>query len=350
MNTNSRNSFVDIVRGIAMLLVVLGHTITGCTVGSQDSFLFNVIWSLQMPLFILISGYVTKYSRGCKDIKSFGQFVWRRTLAYLLPLVVWTFVVHGLVCGQKQFFDITWLVYHMDSGYWFLFTIWTISLCFGLSEFLAKKIFHTKTREFIATSLLFGLFGIVLLAIGKVAGMNFLGIKLTVYYIPFYWLGYLWGKYGENLFEIKRAETIKIGIAISTLVWVYILFKFNLYNMPDDGYSVIIRFVGSITGCIAVCGLCNGIFGIIDNNDIKSGSAKIGKFFHWAGFHSLEIYLVHGLVLDILRLAESPQLMSVSGIMLTIANFILTMALLVVVILLTNQNKYLRLFLYGKTK
>ena len=39
----NRNQFVDIMRGIAMLLVVLGHTITGCTIGSQKTFLFNVI-------------------------------------------------------------------------------------------------------------------------------------------------------------------------------------------------------------------------------------------------------------------------------------------------------------------
>lgn len=29
--TENRNQFVDIMRGIAMLLVVLGHTMTGCS-------------------------------------------------------------------------------------------------------------------------------------------------------------------------------------------------------------------------------------------------------------------------------------------------------------------------------
>lgn len=42
-----RNSHVDIIRGIAILLVVLGHTMTGSTLNSQDSFLFNIVWSLQ---------------------------------------------------------------------------------------------------------------------------------------------------------------------------------------------------------------------------------------------------------------------------------------------------------------
>ena len=45
--SKQRNQTIDILRGIAMLLVVLGHTMTGCTVNSQDSFLFNVIWTLQ---------------------------------------------------------------------------------------------------------------------------------------------------------------------------------------------------------------------------------------------------------------------------------------------------------------
>ena len=52
----NRNEYVDIMRGVAMLLVVLGHTMTGSTVNSESSFLFNIVWSLQMPLFILISG------------------------------------------------------------------------------------------------------------------------------------------------------------------------------------------------------------------------------------------------------------------------------------------------------
>ena len=75
----NRNQFVDIMRGIAMLLVVLGHTMTGCTANSQSSFLFNIIWSLQMPLFILISGYVTKYSRPIAD----GNGLWKAARGYL---------------------------------------------------------------------------------------------------------------------------------------------------------------------------------------------------------------------------------------------------------------------------
>lgn len=49
--TENRDQFVDIMRGIAMLLVVLQHTMSGCTVGAENTFVFNIAWSLQMPLF-----------------------------------------------------------------------------------------------------------------------------------------------------------------------------------------------------------------------------------------------------------------------------------------------------------
>ena len=82
MMKKDRNQFVDIMRGIAMLLVVLGHTMTGCTVDSQQSLLFNIVWSLQMPLFILISGYVTKYSCTIWNVKGLFKYIKRRTVAY----------------------------------------------------------------------------------------------------------------------------------------------------------------------------------------------------------------------------------------------------------------------------
>ena len=106
---SERNHFVDIMRGIAMLLVVLGHTMQDCTTGAHQSFLYNVIWSLQMPLFILISGYVTRYSHPLSSGTDLWKFVKRRTIAYLLPWFVWSLFVRGIIFGQTNFLNIKWL-------------------------------------------------------------------------------------------------------------------------------------------------------------------------------------------------------------------------------------------------
>ena len=198
--TENRNQFVDIMRGIAMLLVVLGHTMTGCTVDSQKSFLFNIIWSLQMPLFILISGFVTKYGRPISDGKGLWKYVKRRTVAYMLPWAVWSFLVRGIIFGEDGFLNVKNLLWNMDSGYWFLATIWTISMIFGIASFIAERV--SKENLLKKQTVLLGcyLVGMVLLVgIGAILGLSFFAIKLTLYYMPFYYAGFLYGQFDDRM-------------------------------------------------------------------------------------------------------------------------------------------------------
>ena len=105
-SVKQRNMTVDILRGIAMLMVVSWHTMGGCTENYQNNPLTDMIWTLQMPLFILISGYVTKYSKSVDSLNSLIRFLKKRTLAYLLPWIVWTFAIRGLIFRQFNYFDI----------------------------------------------------------------------------------------------------------------------------------------------------------------------------------------------------------------------------------------------------
>lgn len=202
MMKKDRNQFVDIMRGIAMLLVVLGHTMTGCTVDSQQSLLFNIVWSLQMPLFILISGYVTKYSCTIWNVKGLFKYIKRRTVAYMLPWFVWSFLIRGIVFGQKGFLDIKSLIWNMDSGYWFLATIWSISMIFGVASYVAELVGKDNNLKKQMTLLIVYILGMVVLAsIGILLGMSFFAIKLTLYYMPFYYLGYLYGQYDARILD-----------------------------------------------------------------------------------------------------------------------------------------------------
>lgn len=357
-----RNQFVDIMRGIAMLLVVLGHTMTGCTVDSQQSFLFNIIWSLQMPLFILISGYVTKYSRAIYNINGLWKYVKRRTVAYMLPWCVWSFLVRGIMFGQKDFLNIKTLVWNMDSGYWFLATIWTISMIFGVSSFLAEYI--GKGNELKKQLVLFGVYiiGMIILGgMGILLGLSFFAIKLTLYYMPFYYAGYLYGQYDEKILESKNGKRIvDFMITICFGIWLFVILRISLYNMSDSGMAIIMRAGTSLAGCIAVCGLCKGLFAskfvgggsdLPINNHYKGTNnnynplllmEKIRTFFGWAGKRSLEIYMIHGLLLNILRPHMEIEFSSIPGYFLTIGNFIITIGLCAIVIELLNQNIYLK--------
>lgn len=408
----NRNQFVDIMRGIAMLLVVLGHTITGCTIGSQKTFLFNVIWSLQMPLFILISGYVTKYSHEIKDISSLWLYIKRRTIAYVLPWIVWSFIVRGIVFKQSDFFNIKYIFWHMDAGYWFLATIWTISMIFGISSFVSSRFIESsalmKQGILLATYLAcMALLGIIAI----LEGLSFFAIKLTLYYLPFYYIGYLYGQYNDKLLCNERNKKISDGIiAVAFIIWIFVIVNYSLYGMSDRGIDVLLRAITSLSGCIAVCGLCYGIFSekigggtghgrstffrnisdtlpsaeynkiytqnstdepsrnfdssnklcanclfsdVSNKTDRKEPAFNISiiwkkclnELLIWAGKRSLEIYMLHGLLLNIFKSNTEVGFNSIEGYVLSFANFIFTVLLCAIVISLLSKNFLLKKFL-----
>lgn len=135
-----RNITVDIVRGLAMLMVILQHTISGTSTPLQNTFFFNLIWSIQMPLFFIISGYVTRYSKPIANLTDLWKFIERRTVSYLFPWIIWTFVIRGFVCQETIFYDLKFLFWHMDTGYWFLVSLWTIVILYGCVDYIASKI------------------------------------------------------------------------------------------------------------------------------------------------------------------------------------------------------------------
>lgn len=408
--TENRNQFVDVMRGIAMLLVVLQHTMSGCTVGAENTFVFNIAWSLQMPLFILISGYVTKYSRPISDGKGLWKYVKRRTVAYMLPWAVWSFLVRGIIFGEDGFLNVKHLLWNMDSGYWFLATIWTISMIFGIASFIAERV--SKENLLKKQIVLLGcyLVGMVLLVgIGAILGLSFFAIKLTLYYMPFYYAGFLYGQFDDRMKESEIGKKIIDSVvAICFVVWLFVILRFPLYEMSDGGFAIILRAATSLAGCIAVCGLCRGIFSskigggtlawvgehslevylthylllsLIKSgqsaDSVQSGGAgpgsgqlcdygstycdgnsddepkcraelcinrkeKVREFFLWAGKRSLEIYMIHGLLLNIFKSDVVVQFSSIEGYLLTAGNFALTVGLCAVVIRLLDQNAVLK--------
>ena len=44
-------------------------------------------------------------------------------------------LVRGIIFGEDGFLNVKHLLWNMDSGYWFLATIWTISMIFGIAFF-----------------------------------------------------------------------------------------------------------------------------------------------------------------------------------------------------------------------
>lgn len=88
---NRRDGFIDFLKGIAIFLVLWGHSIQylTCNGSFSDNIFFKVIYSFHMPLFTFLSGYVFFWS--CKK-KKFVDVLISRFKGIGIPMFLWGFI------------------------------------------------------------------------------------------------------------------------------------------------------------------------------------------------------------------------------------------------------------------
>lgn len=133
---------LDIIKGLAIFLVILGHCIQ-CGSGNgfcqsqlffEDS-LYRFIYSFHMPLFMMISGFL--YSKTLSG-KPFLWTLKNRSQRLLLPIVAWATILMlpGFVRGGG--FDIGGYLYSILTGFWFLWAVWWATIICSFIEMIGK--------------------------------------------------------------------------------------------------------------------------------------------------------------------------------------------------------------------
>ena len=78
-----RNNTLDLLRGLAILIVVIGHAIQVNLSEGRNCFIWsNLILSFQMPLMFFISGYATGFSFPSSNPK---RFIKKKVVRLLIP-------------------------------------------------------------------------------------------------------------------------------------------------------------------------------------------------------------------------------------------------------------------------
>lgn len=137
----SRIDWVDIAKGIGIVLVVVGHTLRGLANADLMAwtpvprFVDQFIYSFHMPLFFLLSGLFL--TRSVSKL-SFTQFLADKCRTILYPYVVWSSVTIAIKCcvgplahQQRSAVDIFDLLYAPIEQYWFLYVLFCLVVTFG---------------------------------------------------------------------------------------------------------------------------------------------------------------------------------------------------------------------------
>lgn len=127
--SSSRLPYIDVVRGFAILMVVVGHLIQYNYVSALRDPLFNIIYSFHMPLFFFISGVACAtasrdraWNCSCKDLL---KKCLNKGVVLLIPPIIWTLL--DFLLSDKTYLSIAdfaryWFPYVLFSVYvfWFL--------------------------------------------------------------------------------------------------------------------------------------------------------------------------------------------------------------------------------------
>ncbi len=128
---SSRLIWLDIAKGIAILLMIVGHT-------SIPVVLSDFIWAFHMPLFFIASGWTTNWQKA--DVIGFTR---RKIRTLIVPFLIYSSVVLLIHVLQG------WVNFnHWISNGWISYALWFIPVLF-FASLIAKLIYGIKNRYYV---------------------------------------------------------------------------------------------------------------------------------------------------------------------------------------------------------
>lgn len=324
----TRDIRFDMLRGIATLVVVFGHVLQYSIKDYEDSLIFNIVWSLQIPLFMVVSGYFST-SRKEPSLQKLGSQLFR----YLWPCVTYFIILSVVYHHQNPLSSAYNLLWHLEGTLWYLVVLAVLSIF----NFVATKTTNKITNLIggvLYSAIFFGMVAIFALP-GLKLGFTFLGIKYVLYYSLFYWVGHMWHYAGKVKFD-GLAKVTDISFAVMAAVYFYIICTVNLYMTEDTLLGILPRVVGSICGIYLVCYSVKKI-------DV---AGKISHVIACVGQNSLEIYFIHCVLIRSF-ISQQIEVISTSGIVTISVGFIFVLAATFGILAIIKKSKYLYGFVFG---
>ena len=248
----NRIQYIDRLKGLAIILVVIGHLIA-FTTDNRPNPVNQLIVSFHMPLFMFLSGFVISPP---KDI----QTLFKKAIRFILPMI-WVGLLFTYIVGKN--FQ-SFLTDHYKNGYWYLYilTIYYISMYWYGKIHLHKLVvfFDLLLLVFVYTCFAY---------VDKTLDSDLsdtLGIGLCKSYWIYFFIGYLVRKYDlaklldkyNSIFSIAILSYLPLFYAYENGIFVRfcqivpltaIIVLFYLFRARKHVFSFMDRVLGDIGRC-----------------------------------------------------------------------------------------------------
>ena len=154
-NIQLRDQFLDIAKGLAIILVVVGHVIQGSAEKFDDLLWFRVIYSFHMPLFVFLSGSVAAIAFSPERIQSGMLMVAKQvktrlakaSIRLLIPFVSWCVINQLFYHHSDSIVSAVLLAFRRPAtALWFLLAIFYCILLTCLFDIAFAGIYQLLQR------------------------------------------------------------------------------------------------------------------------------------------------------------------------------------------------------------
>lgn len=337
-----RNEIIDILRGLLAYFVILGHVILNGNIDRQvedTSIFLKFIYSFHMPLFMMISSYLT----GVSVLNRGNGYIIKKRLALCIPLILFAavssllaLVVNGF---DSQLFFLDFLSKFL-TGFWFCWAIIFITLLYGiLSKLLGDKY----------------CVAFIVIAIAGFFFTDAFNLAAYKFMLPFALIGFELAKRGICFTSVISSRTDS-NSHTKIFWWRYVLLTgvflicvllyqpelfihIGEYRVKDGNYckQIVIDIIRIIVGCIGSLWVAITVQWLVD----KTKDVRIWKGLAFLGKNSLELYMIHIYVVQYgIRLFATKMELHYSIILAFVQSTIVLMVTLLCISLLRKIQIY----------
>ena len=299
-----RLQYMDVLKGIAIFMVVMGHVLTMCVREIDRTTLFKFVGEIHMPLFFFISGWFTlKIQQDDEQRRLWKKpALLQRAKRLIIPMLfmstlwVYYFPHSGLQSPLDSTFEGLWFS-EWKNGYWFTLVLFEVLVIYYLLAGIVSRM-----RGLIAQTVILIITWALLLAVSQTVSPETNGLlmlSLLARFFPVFMAGVLASAYRDKFERLTQSSTsFTISLIFASILLYFICWPWEFESLHINVATIqldveIARSVFQILLAYIAITVVKPWCSKAIAPSVTTGSHKIARMWQFIGKESLTIYLMH---------------------------------------------------------
>lgn len=253
-----RIHWLDTARGIAILLVILGHCI-----GTLEDPGNKLVLSFHMPLFFFISGFCAG------RLKAFPAYLIKKAKVFLIPTITL-----GVLDTLTDIISNQFVKDNLVNNFlgWFLLVLFYVSILF----YIVQKLGFEKKNWVRLLTFIIDI--IIIFSVNKLHITTLLHIEIIPMALLFFLIGY---QCKISCITLAERKSIRSDIWILLIPFVIVCSTYNtsVTMYLNDYGNILLFFICAFSGIIVICKIAKGL--------------EDNKLIIWIGQNTIYFYVLH---------------------------------------------------------